>query len=109
MLGCALNRREIRFTVLFGISKDCVNDVISVAHLDSLEEALVLAHVLEHVGLQVAICDENSAPGYVFECLLECLDHLLHSLIRCLATQDLKYVLIDHLNFLDINFLAPCT
>ena len=66
----------------------------------------MFAHILKHIRLQVAICDENGAPGDIFKGLLEGLNHLLHSLVGCLAVQDLKYVLIDHLDFLDVDLLT---
>ena len=112
LLGRSLDRGEIRFAVLLCVGEDCVNDVVSVAHLDGFEEPFMFAHVLEHIGLQVAICDKNGAPGDIFKGLLEGLNHLLHSLVGCLAVQDLKHVLIDHLDFLDVNLLtasAECT
>lgn len=101
-----MNRSEIRFAVLFGVSEDRVDDRIPVAHLNGLEEPLVLAHVLEDVRLQVPIRDENGAPCHVLKRLFEGLDDLLHSLVRRLARQDLKHVLIDHFHFLDVNLLT---
>ena len=75
--------------------------------MNGFEESLHTAHVLEDIGLQVAISDENGAPRYVLERLLEGLDYLLHRLVRRLAIQDLKHVLIYHLHFLDVNLLTP--
>jgi hypothetical protein len=57
---------------------------MSAAHLNSLEVAFVGAHVFEHVRLQVAINNEDGAPGHVLQCLFECLKHSLHRLKRCL-------------------------
>ena len=106
LLGCSLDRGEIRLAVLLCIGEDRIDDVVAVTHLDGFEEPFMFAHVLEYIGLQVAICDENGAPGDIFEGLLEGLNHLLHSLVGCLAVQDLKYVLIYHLDFLDVDFLT---
>ena len=65
----------------------------------------MITHIFEDVCLQIAICDEDCAPAHIFECLLKGLDHLLHSFEWRLAIQDLKYVLIDHLNFFDVDLL----
>lgn len=64
--------------VLFGVLENRVNDIVLAAHLDCLEKAFLFAHVLEDVGLQVAVEHKYGAAGYVFEGLLESFKHLLH-------------------------------
>ena len=64
--------------VLFGVLENRVNDIVLAAHLDCLEEAFLFTHVLEDVGLQVAVENEYGTAGHVFEGLLESFKHLLH-------------------------------
>ena len=80
-LSSALNRGKGWFTILFGVSKDRVDYIVSITHLYRLEESLVLARVLEDVGLQVPVRHKDGDSGDIFECLLESLNHLLHGLI----------------------------
>ena len=54
-LRSLLNWGERGLAVILCILKDRVNDIIPAAHLDRFEEALLIAHVLEDVGLKVAI------------------------------------------------------
>ena len=70
-LPCLLQRGEARIAVLFVILKNCINDFITLAHLNNLERAfLFCGYVFEDRGLQVAICDEYSTPDNGLECLL---------------------------------------
>ncbi len=75
------------------------------ANLDGFEKSLVLAHVFEHVGLQVSIDNENGAPRTSLEGLLISFNHLLHGIEGCLQDKDLLKILVYHLYFLDINAL----
>ena len=76
----SLNRLEDRLAILFRILVDGVDNAVSAAHLDCFEEALVLAHILKDICLQVAVDYEYRAPRHIFEGLLECLQDLLHGL-----------------------------
>ena len=81
-LRSCLNRREVRFAVLFRIMIDGVDNVMAASHLNGLKHTLVMTHILEDVGLQVAIQDENSASGDVFEGIFIGPDHLHYRLER---------------------------
>ena len=70
-----LYRREDRFTVFLRFFVDCIDDVVSAAHLNGFEKSFVLSLCLENVGLEVAIHHEDCTSCHLFESLLECLDH----------------------------------
>ena len=101
-----LNRSERRFAVFFDVLEDGIDDLITTAHLNSLEESLIFSHVLEYISLQVAIRYENSAPGNVLKSIFVRLNHLFHCFKRCPWVKNLKDVLIYLLNLLNINLLT---
>ena len=85
---------------------DRVYDAVSATHLDGLEVAFVSAKILEHVRLQVAIDYEDGASCHVLQCLLEGPQHRLHRLKRCLRGEDKLDILVDLLDFFDVDFLG---
>ena len=65
----------------------------------------MLTHVLEDVSLEVAIHDKDRDSCDVLEGLLVSLDHQLHGFERNFRQQHLLHVLVDQLDFLDIDTL----
>ena len=61
---------------------DGVDNVVAASHLNGLKVTLVSTHILEYIGLQVAIHDEDCASGCVFKGFFEGLDYLHHRLKR---------------------------
>jgi len=78
---------------------------VSRTNLDCLEEPFLLTHVFEHVSLQVPVDDKDCASSCRLKSLFVSFDYLLHGIKGRLQDKDLLEVLIDHLNFLDINAL----
>ena len=68
---------------------DSVDNVVAAPHLYGLKATLVRTHILEDIGLQVAIQDEDCASGHVFKGVFIGPDHLHHRLERRLRGQDL--------------------
>lgn len=79
---------------------------MSVTHLNGLKEAAMLMHVLEDVGLEVAIDNEDGDASDVLERLLIRLDNLLQRFERHLRVEHLLHIMIYHLDFLYVN--ASC-
>ena len=93
------------FAILLRVGENCIDDLMPRANLDCLEKPFLLTHVFEYVSLQVPVDDKDCAPSCRLKSLLVSLNHLLHSIKGRLQDKDLLKVLIDHLNFLDINAL----
>ena len=101
-----LNRGEGRLAVFLGIVKDRIHDIVPASHLNGFKEALLLAHVLENVRLQVAVDDVDCATGHIFEGLLKRLQNLLYRFKGRFTGDHLLYVLVYHLYLLNINLLG---
>lgn len=80
----ALNRAKARLAVLLRVLVDRVDNAVAPTHLDRLKVALMVVHVLENVGLQVAIDDVDGAAGHILRRHFERLQYLLHRLKGCL-------------------------
>ena len=93
------------FAILVRVGENCIDDLVPRANLDCLKQPFLLAHVFEHVSLQVPVDDKDCAPSCSLKSLLVSLYDLLHGVKGCLQDKDLLKVLIDHLNLLYINAL----
>ena len=81
-LRSSLNRREVRFAVLFWIVVDGIDNAVAASHLNGFKATLVRTHILEDIGLQVAIQDEDCTSSHVFKGFFVGPDYLHYRLER---------------------------
>lgn len=106
LLHRIFDAREARLAKFFKIIKNCVH-AEAFTNLQVLKVSLVSLRkaILKYSILQEAVNYKYCQLRKVLDCFFKCLEHILQTLKRILGGHYVEHVLIDFLDFLDVDLV----